>query len=253
MADDGKEGDEGEPTKDKDGFTYTTDEAGNKVFQMSQEDLNKMQASNRRKLTKDNTTMAEQLEQLQGKVALSDQQREEMESTIETLRTQSLTTDELAKRDAKKLAGTHQKTVDSLTVERDDWKTLFTGAEIRRGIVDAAVAAQVYDPEQIVEILEKNTHLVEETDEATKKTSRKIVVDFESQDDDGNNVVLNLSPDDALKAMREVKRFANQFVQEGQPGLGQQGNADEADGAPNMDSMESYMKWREKNRATLGT
>jgi len=234
---DEKTGGDGEPK-------FVAGKDGVETVSLTQDQLNTMMADNRRKLTTANSTMAEQLEQLQGRVKMSDGEREQLTNTVETLRTQTLTEKELAKREATKKDAQHQTTVTSLTKERDDWKSRYTGAEIKRAIVDGANHEDVeaFDASQMVDLLVGKTSLVSNED-----GSQKVVVALQSKNEEGEAVELALDPVEAMKAMKGEARFANLFVKKGSAGLGETGNVGAGKGAPDMANMAEYMAWRKDN------
>lgn len=229
------------------GATTTSEENSNdKVLSIKQSELNAMMAENRRNVTKQNQEMAGRLEQLQQQVQLTQQQREELESTIESLKTASLTKEELAKREQRKLEEQYKGQVEVLAKERDQWKNRFTSETIQRALYDAGKSYGAYDESQIAKLLGPSTRLVETRDEATNEPSLSVVVDFDHVDENGKPSKLQLSPTEAVKIMKETERFANLFVAKGSAGLGASGNKQDA-GQPDLSSMEAYMEWRKKN------
>lgn len=226
--------------------------AGEKTITVTQTDLNRMMAENRKKLTQENETLVTSLETLQETVRLSDDERSSLGDTIESLRKQTLTQDEISKRELAKKQTEFQTTAKRLEEERDVWKKRYTGATIGRSLVDAAVQHAAYDPEQITGILGSKTRLVEKTDEAGKVTDGyDVVVDFDTVDSEGKPVTLSLSPAETVKTMKETERFANLFVAKGSPGLGLTGSEQGGSDAPPED-MAAYMEWRKRHPEQVG-
>ena len=156
----------------------------------------------------------------------------------------TLTQDEIAKRELAKKQTEFQSTAQRLEKERDSWRDRFTGAEIGRSLVDAAVQHAAYDPEQITGILGSKTHLVDDLGEDGQPTGTyKVLVDFDTVDSDGKPVTLSLSPGETVKTMKETKRFANLFVAKGSSGLGLHGSDQGGSDAP-PDNINAYMEWR---------
>ena len=221
--------------------------AAEKTISVTQTDLNRMMADNRKKLTTENESLASTLEGLQERVRMSDEERGGLSDTIETLRKQTLTQDELTKRELAKKQTEFQTTAKRLETERDSWKDRYTGATIGRSLVDAAVQHGAYDPEQITGILGSKTRLAEKVDEDGKVTGQhEVIVDFDTVDAEGKPVTLALSPIETVKAMKEAEKFANLFVAKGSKGLGltasEQGGSD---GPP--EDMAAYMEWRKRH------
>lgn len=218
--------------------------AGEKKLAITQTDLNRMMADNRKTLTKENETLVTSLEGLQETVRLSDDERTNLSETIETLRKQTLSQDEIAKRELSKKQTEFQTTAKRLEEERDSWKNRYTGAKIGRSLVDAAVQHKAFDPEQITGILGNKTRLIDAVDDDGKPTGKdEVIVDFDTVDSDGKPVTLTLSPAETVKAMKETPRFANLFVTKGSPGLGLQASEQGGSDAPPED-MAAYMEWR---------
>ena len=221
--------------------------AGEKKLSLTQSDLNRMMADNRKKLTTENENLVASLETLQETARMSDEERGSLADTIETLRKQTLTQEEIAKRELAKKQTEFQTTAKRLEVERDSWKERYTGALIGRSLVDAAVQHAAYDPEQITGILGSKTRLVETLDDDGKPTGQhEVMVDFDTVDSDGKSVTLTLSPAETVKSMKETERFANLFVAKGSQGLGLHGNEQAGSDAP-PDDMNQYMEWRKRH------
>jgi hypothetical protein len=225
---------------------------GEKKLSITQTDLNRMMADNRKKLTQENETLVTSLEELQTTVRLSDSERTSLSDTIESLRKQTLTQDEISKRELAKKQTEFQTTAKRLEEERDVWKERYTGATIGRSLVDAAVQHAAYDPEQITGILGGKTRLVEKTDEAGKAIGGyDVIVDFDTVDSEGKPVTLSLSPAETVKTMKETERFANLFVAKGSAGLGLTGSEQGGSDAPPED-MAAYMEWRKRHPEQIG-
>ncbi len=225
---------------------------GEKKLSITQTDLNRMMADNRKKLTQENETLVTSLEELQTTVRLSDDERTSLSDTIESLRKQTLTQEEIGKRELAKKQTEFQDTAKRLEEERDVWKERYTGATIGRSLVDAAVQHAAYDPEQITGILGSKTRLVGRTDEAGKAIDGyDVIVDFDTVDSDGKPVTLSLSPAETVKSMKETERFANLFVAKGSAGLGLTGSEQGGSDAPPED-MAAYMEWRKRHPEQVG-
>ncbi|KKK45456.1 hypothetical protein LCGC14_3165440, partial [marine sediment metagenome] len=109
----------------------------------------------------------------------------------------------------------------TLTADRDSWKKLFTNSTIERSITDAAASSNAFSPRQIVAILGRDTQLVEVLDSEGKPTgSLEPKVRFSDKDKEGKPVTLELSPDEAVKRMREMDEYLNLFRGDGAGGAG---------------------------------
>lgn len=226
-----------------------------KKLTMTQAELNKMMADNRKKLTSQNAELIGQLETLRDERNRSTESRDELETRIEQLQEQTLTKEELAKRTATKQAKEHQKTVDGLTTESDKWKGLYTGSTITGALQKAAVEGKALHPEQLVAMLERDTHLVEVLDAAGQGTNVYApVIKFKDTDEDGKNVTLELSPEAVVKRMKEVpQKHGNLFERTDTGGLGGTGSAggSGAGSGPSLEELKNdpvkFAKWRKEN------
>ena len=220
---------------------------------LTQEKLNSMMAENRRTVTKQNEKLLGELNVLKEQATMTSQEREDLEGRLEKLQEQSMTQEEIVKRNSKKAQVTHAKELEKLTKERDSWQNNYSTERINRAILDAATVAKVEVPEQILDILVPKTYLGEVLNEAGQPTGDyEPLVKFVDVDDDGKPTMLTLKPEDALKRMKELpERFGNLFTNPGTGGFGST-NGPGISGGRNVtvDSLKdpaAYMKWRKEN------
>ena len=133
------------------------DDAG-KVF--SQGEVNRMLADDRRKHKAQTEKAIGELEALKTKASLTETERKDLESRIDTMKSELLTKEQLAKKEKDRLEKLHKKDVETLTSERDTWKTKYTTSTIKRAITDEAVTAKAFVPEQIIAMLYPDTRLL---------------------------------------------------------------------------------------------
>jgi len=197
----------------------STEDKGKKLF--TQEEVNKIMAENKRTLQKRNQELISQLENVRKAGNLSAEDRKNLNSRIEALENEMLTKEELAKKEQDKLVRTHQKTVEELTTNLDEWKSRYTKSTITRSITDAAASNSAFHPSQIVAILAPDTRLVEEVDAEGQPTGELIPkVKFRTTDKAGKTVNLELTVGEAVKQMKDMDEFFNLFKGEGTVGLG---------------------------------
>jgi hypothetical protein len=204
----GGDGGDGDGNKDT-GKTFT------------QEQVNAIMKKEKETYQKQKKTLMQQLEDIKANKNLSDQEKTDLETQIEDLRKQTMTTEELAKEDKTKTLKAHKKEVDKITEESNLWKQRYTTSTIERSIVDASIESKAFHPEQIVALLTPKTRLVEELDESGKSTGQLIPkVEFETVDEDDKPVKLDLSPAEAVKKMTEEDKYANLFKSDRTSGFG---------------------------------
>lgn len=187
----------------------------------TQDDINKILAQEKRKHQSVTQKALQEVEALRKKSSLTEKERHELDERVDQLKTSLLTEQEKAKRQAEKLKQQHRERVAGLEAERDTWRTRYTDSTIQRSITDAAATNNAFNPRQIVAILGRNTRLVEDLDSEGSPTGRLVPkVSFEDKNKDGKTVVLELSPDEVIKRMKEIPEFLNLFKVEGTGGAG---------------------------------
>jgi hypothetical protein len=185
---------------------------------------------------------------------MNTQAKEELEARIEELQTQFMSKEELAKRNAEKSGKAHAKEVERLTGETKKWQGLYASSTVERALLDAAVAGEAIQPSQLVSMLGQKTHISEELDGAGHgKGSYKTVVKFNDIDTDGNPVVLELTPKETVKRMKELPDlYGNLFKGDATSGLGAGSNAaGKGKTHPKLQELLNdpvkYQKWRKDN------
>jgi len=238
----GNNGNEGGGSGDGDGAKSYT-----------QEQLNKMMADNRRKLTQQNETLVSELTTLKDQANLTAQDKTELEERIEKLQVQNMSKEEIAKREASKAAKSHQLELGSLTKERDAWQKRYTKARVATELTTAALEAKATVPEQIVQLLGPNTYLSPVLGDDNKPTGDfETLVKFSDVSEEGKAVVLDLTPFATLKRMQELtERFSNLFINPGTGGMGgnsgQSGKGGQKQTVEALKDTNAYMKWRKAN------
>lgn len=233
-------------------------EANDGKIVMTQDEMNTKMAENRRTLTKTNEGLVSQLESLKNESNRTSESKAELQQQIDTLQEQYMTKEELAKKVSEKAGKEHQKMVDTLTLDRNNWQGMYANATIERSLLDAASDGEdgAVHPGQVVSMLRQNTQLVEVVDEAGQKTGTYIpVVNFNDFDDEGKSVINKLSPVETIKRMKEqVKLYGNLFkgtATGGVGGTGGSGGIGEGGISPKlqeiMDDPIKFAAWRKEN------
>ena len=187
----------------------------------TQDDLNKILAQEKRKHQSVTQKALQEVEALRKKSSLTEKERHDLDDRVEMLKSSLLTEQEKAKREADRLRKQHHERVTGLESERDTWKNRFTDSTIERSITDAAASNEAFYPRQIVAILGRDTRLVEDLDDQGQPSGRLVPkVRFTDRDKEGKSVVLELTPDEALKRMKEIPEYFNLFKAEGTGGAG---------------------------------
>jgi predicted RNase H-like nuclease (RuvC/YqgF family) len=217
-----------------------------------QEDLNKMMAENRRNLTKQNQELMDQLGKVKDQFKGTADEKQELEAKIEQLQEQYMTKEELAKREASKQQKQFQQELENAAKERDTWKGMYTSETIDRTLQDAAIQGEAMHPDQIVAMLKNATYLKEILEEGQVTGKYASVIKFNDIDEDGKPVVLELTPSDAIKRMKELpEKYGNLFKGTATGGLGESSGTGKAGtGQVTLEQLKDpvkYAKWRKEN------
>ncbi|TXH08447.1 MAG: hypothetical protein E6R03_18200 [Hyphomicrobiaceae bacterium] len=215
----------------------------------TQEQVNAMLAKNKRELQTKNEELATQLEALKQKTGLSEQEKADLESRIEQLRTEHLSESQQLQRKAAELEKKLKTDSETLSKERDSWKGRFDSTLIENGIRAGSVKHTAASDEQMIALYGHKARVVEILDDAGQPTGMFEVRLKVKQEDPKTkkDVEVELPIVDAIGELRKRPENANLFLTDGKPGAGLlNGNADKKQGStwrPGM-SQEEYNKSR---------
>lgn len=163
----------------------------------------------------------EEARALRAKADLTDSERREVDKRIEEMTNQLLSKEELSKREREKIIKNYEEKITELSKGVENWQNRFYETTINTELMNAAVANDAYNPEQLLAILRPRTALVEETDSDGNKTGKfKTLVKLMIKNDKGENLPLDLSPKEAVKKMAELDEYLNLFKSGGAGGIG---------------------------------
>ncbi len=218
----------------------------------TQEQVNSILSRERKKVEdtakKQNQDTLNQLNMLQTKANLSDEEKSELEGQITELEKKVFTADELSAKERKKLQGEYDAKLDEVTGQRDYWQTNFTEATISRSITDEAVKAEAFNPSQINAILRPRTRLEAVKDEEGNVKGYNPIVTMNSKDKDGKTIDLEVPVDKAIGLMKDDEAFFNLFKGKSFDGLGASNGGGGGSVDPSKMSMEQYKAYRDKER-----
>lgn len=192
------------------------------------------------------------LEALQKSKGLGDQEKAALASQIEDLRNSMLTKEQLAAQNEKKLREKHETDVKTLSGERDLWHGRFQRSTINTAIIGAAVSAEAFDADDIINVLAPNTKLVQEVDPETNEATEHFVpkVKFRDTDKDGKPVVLDFTVEQAVARMKELPKFKHLFKTPAAGGVGGNNGGGKGKGGKDPSKM-TPEEWK-AHRKTLG-
>lgn len=193
----------------------------------TQDQVNKLLATDRRKHQDQIKQTVTQLEELKKTSQMTEQQKAELEQRIEALNSSLMTTEERAKADLSKKDKELKTLAETLTSERELWKNNYASEVITNQILKSSAAHKVVSAEQMLDLLRPKTRLVEVLD-----ADGKTVKGYEAKakikllNEKGEEVELDLPIEDVLKRMKELpERFGNLFESGLNSGLGGKGSA----------------------------
>jgi len=144
---------------------------------------------------------------------LNAEQKTKVEEELETLRGTLRTKEEQAIHDKQKLSQQHTKQLTAVQEEAKQWQTRYSNMHIQNSLLAAAGDNNAFNPQQIVQILQPNTSLVEGVDgEGKPNGTFSAVVKLSLPDDKGNMAEMTLPPSEAVSKMAEAKNLYGEYA-----------------------------------------
>jgi hypothetical protein len=216
----------------------------------TQDDVNRFLADDRRKHKAKIDELQDQLET----VKMSDEQREALESRLESLQSELESKEEKAKREKAKIETQYKEQLTQLQTQAKTWEQKYRESTINRSLKDAAVEGDAFNPDQVVLLLRQQTKI--ETDEDGVE---HVKVFIEEVDETGETKTLSYSPKEAIEMMRDKpEKYGNLFKHNVVSGVG--GNSATGGLTPGKDGRvdlsrltpEQYRQLRKDNPTALG-
>jgi len=163
-----------------------------------------------------------EFEALKARTDLTEGQRKDLELRFDNAQKELMTKEQLFEQEKKKKDQEYTESVETLTAERDTWKSKFEGSSITRAINDASSANDAFDSNTIAAILRPNTVLIEsQSEDGTPNGKYKTQVKFTDPDGaDGKPAELLLTASEAVKRMTEIDTYQFLFKGRGTGGAG---------------------------------
>ena len=198
-----------------------------------------------------------QLNQIKKTKDLTEGERDKLQERINSLEQSVMTKEEIAARNKKEADVKHETELQSLTTERDTWKSRYESSTIERSILDAAANKSdgnpAINPGQIVTILRENTLLVEDTVDGESTGVFVPRVKFAGRDSEGKPMQMDLTVPEAVTEMKKMKSEYGNLWESGLTG-GVGSNNEPGTGALSdavLTSQEAYMKDRQRIKETI--
>lgn len=183
------------------------------VKTFTQEQLNTILAEEKRKDKEKNEKFLNELKALK-ESGLTPEAKQQLEERIKNLEGDVFTKEQLGQQALEKAKADAENLKKGLESDRDNWKGMYTEQTINNSLISAALTHKAINHDQIVPLLRGNTRLVEALDGSGKPTG-KLVPEVLFKDTDpksGAAVELKLTPDQAVKRMREnTAKYGNLF------------------------------------------
>lgn len=215
----GGEGGSGEGGGGDAGKTYTQEE-----FDRHMAGMRRKFDTQTEKLRNEQKELAKQLKAAQSQKGLSDEERSALQGRIDQLESEYLTDKEKAERAAAAREEEFTTTVNSLTGERDQFKSLFQREVVNNQIVRAAAENKAFDPsgDQIASILTPLIQFEDILDDDDQPTGNyKAVVNFPDVDTKTKEpITMKYTVAEAVKRMKEMDKHSNLFEDPSRGGVG---------------------------------
>jgi hypothetical protein len=256
-AGDGRVGDGGTGA----GGAGAGDVGAKKTF--TQEEVNELLAKNKRSLQAKLSAAEKAHQQLLENKHLSEDDRTRLETSLEELRAASRTKEQQLIHEKKQL---EERLTNQLKEAQEKvtktWQ-MYENSTIERALLDAAMANEAYNPDQVVTLLRRSARLIEKKDEQGKLLGgHGVMVELADQHaETGEPIVTTRTPDSAVKRMKELQKHGNLFKSGVVSGLG--GHSATGGVTPGKNgrlsreqianlSQDQYNKIRKENPALLG-
>lgn len=205
----------------KGGKTYTEEE-----FNAHMGGLRRKYETQAEALKASQKEQAAQLEKLTKVKGLSDEERTALETKIAGLESQYMTDKEKAERKAREDAQKYNTSLETLTGDRDRWRSDFQDEVVRNQIAQAAEKNQAHRASQIEAIVRPWIEFEEIRTEDGELTGKvHAVVNFPDVDKEKKPITMKYTVDEAVTRMTEIEEHHNLFSDKQKPGLGGGKNA----------------------------
>ncbi len=215
------------------GDTIPSGSGGDKTF--SQADVDKIVSARVNKMNDANRDLIASLTETQTQLGDQDALKEE----VERLKQRTLTQEELEREAREKAEKELAADLKAATTSRDAWKTQyenqFVASELRGAMAKHGVDSAM---SQMAETYLRTLGTTSYDDKGTPSLTLKVG----SLDADKKPVILDLSPDEAVKHLKDGGTMANLFIANNKPGLGGSGAGETGVSNPMNLSMEDYSK-----------
>jgi len=179
--------------------------AAGKTF--TQEQVNNIVATDRRKLEEALKKTEKQYQDLLASQSLTEQERKALQANLEMVQGQLRSKEEQLLLEKKQMEETYAGKLQEMEKKATHFETLYRDSTIERALQDAAVKHEAWSPSQVVALLRGQTKMLEETDPKTGKLTGKYkpVVEMQALNTTTGEVETKAyTPDDAVRKMKDT-------------------------------------------------
>ncbi len=225
---------------------------------LTQELFNKALAEDRRK---HQAKLEKTIEDVQARASLTAAEHEQLAEQLEDLRKEGRTKDAQLAHEKKQLEADYERKLKAERKERERWESQYRSETTERALLDAAVSGDAFNTDTLAAVLRPMTSLSEIMDEKTGKGTGRFRPTVEFPDTDpntGESIVVQHTPQSAVKRMKELPKYVNLFKSGVVSGAGANsgGLAPGANGKIDVRAatanMETYMAIRSSRPEQLG-
>lgn len=186
--------------------------SGNPPAAFTQDQVNAILNKEKAKWQNQNKATVTQLEELKKQEGLSKERVAELEQQIDNLQKTYMSESELLKRDTEKKQKEMTAQLEQTTGQLKFWNGKYTQLLVTNAITTAAAANEAYNPVQMLTQLGGMAKVVPVTQDGKETGEFEVKIQFPDKDKEGKPVVLELTPDAAMKRMKELpEQYGNLF------------------------------------------
>lgn len=170
-------------------------------------------------------THEEMMKKLEDQLRDRDTTNEELLSQLDVIREETMTADEKAKSKIERTLGDNQKAIDTLSGEKDKWKSMFFDHKMFSDIYSSFGDHRLCNPEQVAYLLKKDgkadvKEVYDSKGESTGKYETVLALDIKNKDGDIEEI--NGTPAELFEKWINQSRNAHHLVNNLQQGGGSQ-------------------------------
>lgn len=228
----------------------------------NQDDVNTFLAADRRNHQEKYKKLEASYQEMLADKTLAQEQRERLDNELKDLQKTFRTKDQQAEYERKQEQERFKQEVTGFKESSVKWERMYKDSVVQRSLQDAAIAAEAFNPIQIVGLLRPMTQMRPVTDEEGNELENEMVpkVDFPDIDEKtGERIMTLYTPQEAVQRMKQLpEHYGNLFRANVVSGIGSgaaTGGVTSGEGG-RIDvtklSPEQYRKLRKENPEALG-